>query len=284
MSHQKFLLCIGIPKAGTTWLYKVLQAHPSVNLGHKKEYHVFDTYFYSGLSSYRASIPEEKGASNTFYEKYLIEKKFDKDLQENHVRYGQYFSDILKNSNISITGDFTPTYCVLGDAEFKYIKSLTDQYGLDTHIIYLMRDPVSALLSYVKMAFRFKRYHGQVISPDLSANDLLTIIFNSQLCQDLSDYQKTINALLNNYEKSKLYFGIYEMMHTNHELSRLSDFLGVTIDPIWADKRVNANLEDHLEFDPALINEIKIKFMNQFMFCRDFFNQQDLATVWKYYS
>lgn len=282
--NKKFILCVGVPKAGTTWLYRCLQAHPQVNLGHKKEYHAFDTHFYPALSSYRVSIPEKTDDSNSFYEKYLLEKKFDKELQDDHNTYGAYFAKILQDPDVLITGDFTPTYCVLRDKEFKYIQTIAARHGLDTHIIYLVRNPVERTLSYVKMAFKFKKYHGQVLSPNLSLNEFLASIWFSQLNLDVTDYKSAISSLLNTFDQSKIHFGIYESMHNQAELNRLSEFLGIDIDPTWSRKIINANGPTSHEFNPELVEKITQTFVDQFLFCRDFFHQQDLTYLWKHYS
>jgi hypothetical protein len=282
--NKKFILCVGVPKAGTTWLFRCLQAHTSVNLGHKKEYHVFDTHFYPELNSYRVKIPENKDDSNSFYKKYVMEKNFDKKLQDDHDSYGAYFAKILQNPDIFITGDFTPTYCVLREGEFEYIKSLSNRYGLDAHIIYLVRDPVERILSYVKMAYKFKEYLGRVLPPDLSLNEFLASICFGQLNYDVTNYQETITSLVNSFDESKLYFGVYETMHTHRELGRLSDFLGIAIDPAWTEKRINANAPSNSEFDTELVRKIQLAFNDQFLFCQQFFKDQNLSLVWKNYS
>lgn len=282
--NKKFILCVGVPKAGTTWLYRCLSAHSAVNLGHKKEYHVFDTYFYPELSSYRVKIPLKGYTTNIFYEKYLAEKKFDKELQDNHDAYCKYFAEILQNPSISITGDFTPTYCILRDNELRYIQLLMARYELDVHIIYLVRNPVERILSYARMAYKFKEYQGQPLLPNLSLNEFLANICFSQLNLDVTNYKNTILTLLKNFDDSKLYFGVYESMHTSQEIQRLSNFLGIAIDRNWPKYIINANAQSDFQFNSELIEKIKIKFQEQFLFCQQYFKDQNLSVLWRNYS
>lgn len=51
-------LGIGAPKAGTTWLYQVLDSHPDVLMSqHRKEIHYFDLHFERGPGWYRGFFP-----------------------------------------------------------------------------------------------------------------------------------------------------------------------------------------------------------------------------------
>lgn len=46
-------LVIGVPRAGTTWLYEALRRHPQVFLpGRRKEIHFFDRYYANGIGWY----------------------------------------------------------------------------------------------------------------------------------------------------------------------------------------------------------------------------------------
>lgn len=56
-------LGIGAPKAGTTWLYQLLDSHPDVQMSqHRKEVHYFDRHFESGPSWYEEYFPQRTGA------------------------------------------------------------------------------------------------------------------------------------------------------------------------------------------------------------------------------
>ena len=39
---KTFILGVGAQKAGTTWLHRQFKKNATFNLGHRKEYHVFD--------------------------------------------------------------------------------------------------------------------------------------------------------------------------------------------------------------------------------------------------
>lgn len=56
-------LGIGAPKAGTTWLYELLDSHPDVQMSaHRKEVHYFDRHFEDGPEWYAKYFPPGPGA------------------------------------------------------------------------------------------------------------------------------------------------------------------------------------------------------------------------------
>lgn len=55
-------LGIGAPKAGTTWLYQLLDGHPEVQMSqHRKEVHYFDRHFAKGPDWYAKYFPTAAG-------------------------------------------------------------------------------------------------------------------------------------------------------------------------------------------------------------------------------
>lgn len=61
MSMLPTFLGIGVPKAGTTWLYDLLSSHPNVYVTTKiKEVRYFNVYFNKGLEWYKEFFPNSK--------------------------------------------------------------------------------------------------------------------------------------------------------------------------------------------------------------------------------
>jgi hypothetical protein len=55
---------IGVPRAGTTWLHELLDAHPQVAVPtRRKEVHFFDVHFDRGIDWYEAFFPRDPVAS-----------------------------------------------------------------------------------------------------------------------------------------------------------------------------------------------------------------------------
>src|SRR3954451_14010239 len=59
-THAAFCV-LGAGKAGTTWLFEVLAAHPHVTVARAKETMFFDENFHRGLGWYHSLFPDSTG-------------------------------------------------------------------------------------------------------------------------------------------------------------------------------------------------------------------------------
>lgn len=104
-------LGIGVPKAGSTWLYEMLDSHPQIWVPpHEREVHFFDRYFH------------------------------DRDLDW----YGQFFPD-HKSSEYRAIGEVTPHYIYCQRKRIAELKRVVPSVG---KIILLLRNPVDRLYSH----------------------------------------------------------------------------------------------------------------------------------------
>ena len=121
------VLCIGIQKAGTTYLASLLRQHPDVFLPKQKEVHYF-----SNVKNYSLGI--------NYYKKYF------KNVKEEKVIF-----------------EATPRYII----DEKYIKRIKNDLNDNIKIIIIMREPISRLISHYKMKYskRYEQYSlNKVIS------------------------------------------------------------------------------------------------------------------------
>jgi len=139
-------LCIGAKKAGTTWLYLQLAAHPDFWMPPLKELSYFD-------SMNRSRHPDRSARS-----KLRLRDERDRQFRDameslctrQHIdleRYGQLFAP--KGSLLS--GDITPGYCVVPEEMIEQIVSHFPRLK----VIFLARDPVERVWSDLSMAVRF---------------------------------------------------------------------------------------------------------------------------------
>ncbi len=47
--QRTFVLGLSVSKTGTTWLHNYLNSFEQINMGFKKEYHVFDSVYIRGF-------------------------------------------------------------------------------------------------------------------------------------------------------------------------------------------------------------------------------------------
>ena len=158
-------VCPGFPKGGTTWLYERLSELPEFSMTPQKEIHWFDR-----SSKYQSS----KNLENTIFKnrvkdrlktKWLIKAishtamKFLRfDIQGVKFYRKWYFSNFnnewylsLFNYGSGITGDITPTYCLLDDTDVEEMSSVLPK-GIK--LIFVLRNPVDRAWSHFRMSMR----------------------------------------------------------------------------------------------------------------------------------
>ena len=133
-------LCIGAQKAGTTWLYQQLAAHPGFWMPPQKELHYFNERGHAPIQA----IPRKEDQRDVRFLAKLRElgKKAWLDLPD----YGQLFA--AKGSLLS--GDMTPAYCILPDEIIGMVLRCFPRLK----VIFLARDPVERAWSQLSLGVR----------------------------------------------------------------------------------------------------------------------------------
>src|SRR5438552_3844129 len=136
-------LCIGAHKAGSTWLYQQLDAHPDFWMPPVKELHYFDQ-----LSRVQHSAPprfRDERDLHFFENLNALSAKTHVDLEN----YGLLFEP--KASLLS--GDISPNYSTLSS---KLIRQIVG-YFPHLKVIFLARDPVQRFWSHLSMEVYYRQ-------------------------------------------------------------------------------------------------------------------------------
>ena len=157
-----FVLGVGAQKCGTTWLHDQLKSNQSVNMGFRKEYHVFDSienprhhngfrekYIQSTLDLYNnGQLGRNLSNKMRGCAKHSLTLAFI-DNVENYFDYFDYLH--LKNDRTKAVGDITPNYANLKPKTFQLLKDGLEKRGFKIKIFFLMRDPVERIWSSARM-------------------------------------------------------------------------------------------------------------------------------------
>ena len=140
---KTFILGVGAQKGGTTWLHRQLNNNSNIDLGFRKEYHVFDA-----IEDYEL-MKTNNNLKNGFRERRIkkildshkqdklgrnlgMENKKGKDRYmslelafiDNVNNYFDFFDYLyLKNDQIDAVGDITPNYALLKTKTFNLIRT-----------------------------------------------------------------------------------------------------------------------------------------------------------------
>ncbi len=243
-TDKTMLFCIGAQKAGTSWLYTVLAAHPECHLP-VKEVHYFDTV----VDAKRAGAVFKR--RNAKAERVLARaksKKGQKSPQDlaalsGHMALLERSANSTGNDDEYLTflktggegkaviGDITPAYATLTRTEFARMAELSP----NARFLFLMRDPIDRLWSEVRMS---AQKTGKRLGEDEEASDevylhrclkrLDAAIADGPLTEaDRSNYMLTLQELEAAVPAAQIMTVFFEDMFEQASIDRMCGFLGI---------------------------------------------------------
>lgn len=290
-SKKIFLLCVGAQKSGTTWLYSYLSSHENVDMGFAKEYHVFDSLLLPiGENRFNTLLNEASDQLKTLRRGSLSRIRNKKsspaivfkmlDFFSDIDNYFNYFSSILHaDDDIFLTGDITPAYASLPKSAFETIKKGFDDRGIETKVLFLMRDPVERCISASQMSMR------------TSGNDLTQERFDRRVLGRIGKdkveartrYDLTIQTLESVFDNDQIHYEFYERLFNEDSVSRLCDFLGIPTKPAKFDMRVNA-AKVSITASEAVKSKIYEYYSPVYDFIFERYSKEFISTIWKNYG
>jgi hypothetical protein len=238
MAPKIFIFGIGAQKAGTTWLSKYLATSPGVARGEMKEYHIWDWLHSPTNPSKQAHRPTWLHAAR--YRLGMIQRHKHRysplclRMREDTEAYFDYFSGLLKPKNMHIAYDITPSYMTLPTQTFQKIEHGFSKRGVDTKVIFLLRDPVERCWSSARMAKNRDTGRTDVTGEEVLQHALL------RESEVRTRYDLTRAALAQAFTDDRIYAGLYEEMHQPEKIMALSAFCGVPARFDMIEKRLNA--------------------------------------------
>ena len=242
MSGQSLIFCVGAAKSGTSWLQAFLLRHEECFFRHMKEVHYFDSLDKGGnewhvkrqarrLHSARETLARDPKRDRNEWLPVLISdiedwlaifdgKTPDDAAYLDYLGYGRV--------DAKVVGDFTPAYGGVSRETLKHMVGLSD----NVKFIYIMRDPVARLWSGFRMILA---QQGEDVMADRIAQYLQSNDGNAVL-SGASDYQDTLEKLLEVIPREKLHLVFYENMFSQDVIDRICGFLGIKPAPAPIDK------------------------------------------------
>ena len=287
-------ICIGAQRAGSTWLYENLKAHPGIWLPPLKELHYFDElrmgpFFskrYKGLLQRR--LRANKAGLRTGQwsaADFLWDLKFF-----GHPRSDHWYSSLFSQGQTFVAGEVTPAYSMLSAEAVADIKRINPALK----IIFIMRDPIDRSWSQARKDL--PRVFNKAI--DQIPEKEVTTWFNRHWCALRSDYVSTLSHWFAHFPRHQFFFGFFEEVAQSPEnlLIRIYAFLEVenskkyipsnarkTINAIGQTKGARAFISPQYEYELARIHEPKLAQLKQmfepyperwYQRCIDVLNQQ----------
>lgn len=254
-----FILGMGAQKAGTTWLHKILSQQDNVNLGFRKEYHIWD-YVFSDLGP-KAPIKKPDTADTAMR----------RMMQSSSETYTKYFQGLI-NSDVNTTGDITPSYSIINKSGLEKISSIIRGAGFRIKVVFLMRDPIERIWSCVRMEKRDRLKLGHKLKDnfcDSRVNEYLSMEAHVKR----SDYKTTLKNITNVFNEEEIYLGFYESLFNEKSINMLEDFLGFNLKNIDFSERVNVSNQEPISDETF---QLLAEFLApQYKFCNERFEGLD---------
>lgn len=243
MTGQPTLLfCVGATKAGTSWLYRYLHAHPECRMRSIKELHFFDTVDFDdyahqfdtyarlrsdlaarlvGAGEWRAgNLQRQIDDVDEIVAALALAQAGDAD---GAVRaYRDYLFAAARDARL--VGDITPGYALLSEQRLTMMAGLSPA----VRVLYLMRDPLDRLWSHVRMQAKRQLRAGEEIG--LKSRRVLNRVVRRGMETHIparGDYRATILRLQAAIPPAQLMIEFSERLLTEAGLRRLCAFLGI---------------------------------------------------------
>lgn len=264
---KTFVLGVGTQKGGTTWLFHYLAQQPHANFGFEKEYHIWDAV-HSDLCKdalVRLSWSQKLRSALTPYAttQALVGGTLSRyRMQHVDGYYENYFRRILSTS-CTMTGDITPSYCLLDAAQLTLLREKILKTGAQIRLVFLMRDPLERCWSAVRMYRRLKHH------ADSDEAHLAQVYATAQF-SGRTRYETICENIKAVFKPDEIYFGLYETAFERTEVERLSDFLGIPANFSFVKKQMNQSPKSQLISD-ALSSEVINHYRQTYDYCSKHF-------------
>ena len=241
MPQPVLLFGVGATKAGTSWLYRYLSAHPDCAMPSVKEAHYWDSFTQSvqdrQITQLQSQVNDlqttkaEKDAQGPAWQIRKIARRIDEVTGLMDVLRGDRRDDLAYRKwlltgreDARIVGDVTPSYSLLPDDMLSRMLHLTPT----TRFIYLIRDPLDRLWSHIRMIAH--RQQPDVADFTKKANAVLSRTLDRGTDTPTfarGDYRTNIARLRRVIPQDRLLVQFFEDLFTPAGVARLCDFLGI---------------------------------------------------------
>ena len=202
---------IGAQKAGTTWLYENLQAHPQIYMP-RKELQYFNLKFEDGSGAFTRLFGKREADREwrrQVRNRAIVHFRERPSLQDllYEIRYyagsynDEWYASLFEPGRGKVKGEITPAYSVLGKERIAHIYNVMP----DAKVILLMRNPIERVWSQLVMRFD----NVDKISAESAREDQLTRRAGRST-RLFTDYLRTLENWGAFYQENQIFVGFLE--------------------------------------------------------------------------
>ncbi len=271
LKDKTFILGVGAQRAGTTWLSYYLRKRPDVFISPIKELHFFDQKFRPDLCGNFSEqfarqlneLVDPNNMTEADLKKPRVKRLLDRlEMDQDDRAYLRYFSERLSGIEKAL-GEITPSYCLIGEKGFSFVKSLLESEGLKVKIVFLMRDPVERY--YSALCKKERDTQGR-----FSAFDHFLLKLDDPSYRERTRYDRICNDLMAVFDRKDIFFGFYENLFTESAIKQFCHVLGLKY--LAANfTRIKNPSQRIMPLDDDMIRSARKGFDPVYKYCREIF-------------
>lgn len=224
---DRYFVCIGAQKAGTTWLTRRLATHPEIFMTPVKEIHYFDHI--RGITAH-LSDAKRRSRYRKYHQRMWTQWNRWSEYRAQGPWYRTYMSDPIDDAwycslfhdrqGHAVAGEATPEYAVLGTDGLEHIKRLAP----DARVIYIMREPIARAWSQILHRCRVQNIDARHADPATLVQLTEPADFRVH-----GDYATVLDTVFEVFPKDRVHIGFYEAIHEDRQtaLNHICQFLDV---------------------------------------------------------
>ncbi len=264
---RRFILSLGVQKAATSWLYIQMFRQRNFKRPALKEMHVLDAIFLSDQLQFSGET-ETRFSDAMASEAKTCAERFD--IRKYHMlldrrEYLRYYDELLDEPDC-FSCDTTPSYAGLPEEALAFVRSGFSDLGIQTSVVFVLREPVSRIESAIRMRLRdagtleattTEEIMGMIREEAGSASDRLR-----------SSYRLTVDRIRSQFAPEQVFIGFFEDLFSERELQRLAQVTGLDPSRFEADKTVNET-QGRIRYPRRFVEEIKARYEDEYAFAVD---------------
>jgi hypothetical protein len=228
---DNYFVCIGAQKSGTTWLARMLSAHPEIFVTPVKEIHYFDHV--RDLTE-QLSSKKRRSRYRKYHQRLWTQWTRFGEYRSQWAWYRHYMSSPIDDAWYAglfrfrggrrVAGEVTPEYAIVGEEGLRHIRRLAP----DARVIFIMRNPVARTWSQVLHQCR-----ARGLDANRQSLEAIAAMLSEPRFAELSDYASTLDAMAVVFRPDQTLPLFYEEMHRDRltALATVCRFLGVGFAP-----------------------------------------------------
>ena len=177
------------------------------------------------------------------------------NMIRNEVKYFDFFENLLCINQITVTGDLSPSYCMLSAERLSFIRDKFMSRGITVKPLILVRDPLERAKSAIQFNLVKRNFSEGILVGETCPNRALLRYIFSEHAKFRAEYARTIKNAMSVFGEENTLVLCYEELFNHPAVTELSTWLGITVPTPDFNQVVNSS--PPMQFDTDLMKFVR---------------------------